>query len=88
MHHALEPLVSGLKERLSARDPVVRGHAMLVCARLRLPDGDALVAPLLCDCGPDVRVAAAGSLAWLATDGAAIALIGALADREFPPERL
>lgn len=88
VHGVLKPLADALADRLDARDPVTRGQAAIVLARLRAPHADMLIAPLLRDRDADVRLAVAGSLAWLGSDAAAEALLDALRERALPPERL
>jgi HEAT repeat protein len=88
VHEGMEPLVRVLPGRLRARDPVVRGQFAVAWACLRRPEAEEALAPLLRDRDADVRLAACGALAWLATDRAAVALIAALAEGALPPPRL
>ena len=81
-------LESALVEQLGDRDPVARGQAALLLARLDHQLGTEQIGGLLGDGDPDVRLAACRALAVLGTEQGARALIAALADRVLPPERI
>ncbi|MDX6661853.1 MAG: hypothetical protein QOJ55_2675 [Solirubrobacteraceae bacterium] len=81
-------LESALVDQLGDRDPVARGEAALVLARLGHQLATHRIAGLLSDRDPDVRLAACRALALLATQQGAEALIAALAERQMPPERI
>jgi HEAT repeat protein len=77
-----------LSRALVSRSPDVRGRALLLLSRLRLPGSTDLISPLLRDRDADVRLTAAGALGAIADPDAAHALIDALAAEALPPERI
>ena len=81
-------LADHLTGQLGHRDPVVRGRAGLLLARLRLPGAPAHLHRLLRDPDADVRLVACAGLALTRQPDAARALITALRDRLLTPERL
>lgn len=81
-------LVAQLEELLGARQATVRGRAVLVLGRLRLPEGEALLEPLIADRDPDVRLAAVAAIAMAETPAAAHALVRALVEDHITPERV
>ncbi|MGH2785022.1 MAG: HEAT repeat domain-containing protein [Actinomycetota bacterium] len=81
-------LAGALGRAMRSRSPTVRGRAVLVLSRLRLPGATSLIAPLLRDPDADVRLTAAGALATIADEAAAHALIDALASESLPAERV
>ncbi len=81
-------LVPQLVGQLTARNPVARGRAGLLLARLRVPGVPSLVAPLLDDEDSDVRLAACAGLALTESAEAVRALTGALRAGLLAPERV
>jgi HEAT repeat protein len=79
---------AALSRSLGARSPAVKGRAVLLLSRLRLPGSTPLIAPLLRDRDADVRLTAAGALGTIGDMGSARALIGALAAEALPAERI
>ena len=77
-----------LIRQLGSRSAVRRGRALLLVARLRLPEALPHLERLLADGDPDVRQAAARALALYESDAAARALIGALGREAIAPARI
>lgn len=81
-------LAEKLLEQLGSRDPVERGYAVLLLSRLRMPDADRALTPLLHDPDTDVRLAVCAGLARIQTAEAARAMISALIRSSIAPERI
>jgi HEAT repeat protein/cyclophilin family peptidyl-prolyl cis-trans isomerase len=79
---AVPPPVPDLATLVTDSDPRIRRRAALAVGRVGLPDGGALVQPLLKDTDPDVRQMAAFALGLLADKTAVAALTTALQDAE------
>jgi HEAT repeat protein len=69
-------------------NPVTRGRAALLWARLRLSGAVQGIAPLLADPDPDVRSAATQAVASCRSEEAAWTLLRALRDGHMAPERV
>jgi HEAT repeat protein len=84
--------VSGLRrafrKALRGRSAAARGRAALLWARLRLPEAEQAIAPLMSDPDADVRAAATQALATCASEDAAWTLLRALRDGLVEPERV
>jgi HEAT repeat protein len=81
-------LQSSLRSACESRNPVSRGRAALLWARLGFSGAEKLIAPLMADPDPDVRAAVTQALASCASEDAAWALLGALRDGHAEPERV
>lgn len=81
-------LVARLERDLAHRDPVRRGRAGLLLARLRVREAVVHLPKLLEDDDADVRSAACAGLALTREPAAAVALVAALDAAVLTPERL
>lgn len=81
-------LVARLEDDLAHRDPVRRGRAGLLLARLHVDEAIVHLPGLLGDRDADVRAAACAGLALTRSPAAALALVAALEPGELAAERL
>ncbi len=81
-------LVHCLIAQLRSSDPIERGRAVFLLGELRFPGTEVVLARLLSDPDPDVRLVAAAELGGMASETSADALIAALMSGGLAPERI
>jgi hypothetical protein len=81
-------LQRALRSACSSRNPIARGRAALLWARLDLPGAERMIEPLMADPDADVRAAATQALASCGSEEAAWALLRSLRDGHVEPERV
>jgi HEAT repeat protein len=81
-------LVDALFDKIRSRHAVERGRAAFLLGELRLPEAEEILANLLADPDPDVRLVACAQLGGIATPAAALSLISGLMARELADERI
>lgn len=77
-----------LTRQVRSHDPVKRATAILLLSRLRIPDADQIIAPMVRDKDGDVCLVAVRSLGEVGDHDAALVLIEALGVRRLAPERV